>query len=111
MIDLLVDPKIWISLFSITLIQIALGADNLIIITIIANKLPASQRTKAVNLGLVLAMVFRILLLSIVSYILKYVTGVFYQLDTYYLPDMERCQRTQVEVQRDGAGSGESRPL
>ncbi len=60
MIDLLVDPKIWISLFSITLIQIALGADNLIIITIIANKLPASQRTKAVNLGLVLAMVFRI---------------------------------------------------
>ncbi len=63
MIDLLVDPKIWISLLSITLIQVALGADNLIIITIIANKLPASQRTKAANLGLVLAMVFRILLL------------------------------------------------
>lgn len=84
MIDVLVDPKIWISLFSITLIQIALGADNLIIITIIANKLPASQRTKAINLGLVLAMVFRILLLAIASYILKYVTGVFYQLDTYY---------------------------
>ncbi|NIR12849.1 MAG: TerC family protein, partial [Desulfobacterales bacterium] len=42
------------------------------------------QRTKAINLGLVLAMLFRILFLSIISYILKYVTGVFYQLDTHY---------------------------
>ncbi|MCG6946881.1 MAG: TerC family protein [Deltaproteobacteria bacterium] len=84
MLDVLVDPKIWISLFAITLIQIALGADNLIIITIIANKLPGSQRLKAINLGLLLAMVFRILLLAVVSYILKYVTGVFYRLDTYY---------------------------
>lgn len=83
MIDLLIDPKIWLSLFSVTLIQIALGADNLIIVTILANKLPTSQRKKAINLGLVLAMIFRILLLSIVSYILKYFTGVFYQLDTY----------------------------
>ena len=84
MLDLLVDPKVWISLFSVTLVQIALGADNLIIITIIANKLPATQRKKAINLGLLLAMVFRILLLLIVSYILKYVTGVFMQLDTHH---------------------------
>ena len=84
MIDLLLDPAIWLSLFSVTLIQIALGADNLIIVTIIANKLPAPQRKKAISLGLVLAMLFRILFLSIISYILKYVTGVFYQLDTSY---------------------------
>ena len=67
MLDLLVDPKVWISLFSVTLVQIALGADNLIIITIIANKLPATQRKKAINLGLLLAMVFRILLLLMFS--------------------------------------------
>jgi len=82
MIDLLVDPTVWISLFSVTLVQIALGSDNLIIITIIANKLPAAQRKKAINFGLLLAMGFRILFLFIVSYVLKYVTGVFYQLDT-----------------------------
>lgn len=82
MLELLVDPKVWISLFSVTLVQIALGSDNLIIITIIANKLPTDQRKKAINLGLLLAMVFRILLLLIVSYILTYFTGVFFQLDT-----------------------------
>ena len=65
MIDLLLDPTIWLSLFSVTLIQIALGADNLIIVTIIANKLPAPQRKKAITLGLVLAMLFRILFRSI----------------------------------------------
>jgi predicted tellurium resistance membrane protein TerC len=86
MVDLLVDPKVWIGLFSVTFVQIALGADNLIIITIIANKLPVSQRKKAINLGLLLAMVFRLFLLFIVSYILKYVTGVFYQVDTHYPP-------------------------
>lgn len=81
MIDLLLNPTFWVSLFSVTLVQIALGADNLIIITIIANKLPADQRKKAINLGLVLAMLFRILLLAMVSLILKYATSVFWDFD------------------------------
>ncbi len=81
MFDILFTAAFWLNLFSVTLIQIALGADNLIIITILANKLPSSQRKKAINLGLILAMVFRIILLSMVSYILKYATGVFYHLN------------------------------
>jgi predicted tellurium resistance membrane protein TerC len=81
MYDLFFESVFWLNLFSVTLIQIALGADNLIIITILANKLPVHQRKKAVNLGLLLAMVFRIILLSMVSYVLKYATGVFYNLD------------------------------
>ncbi len=81
MFDLLFESVFWLNLFSVTLIQIALGADNLIIITILANKLPVSQRKKAVNLGLLLAMVFRIVLLSMVSFVLKYATGVFHHLD------------------------------
>lgn len=81
MYDLLFDSVFWLNLFSVTLIQVALGADNLIIITILANKLPPNQRKKAVNLGLLLAMAFRIILLSMVSYILKYATGVFHHLD------------------------------
>lgn len=81
MFDLLFESVFWLNLFSVTLIQIALGADNLIIITILANKLPAHQRKRAVNFGLLLAMMFRIILLSMVSYVLKYATGVFHQLD------------------------------
>ncbi len=81
MFDLLFESVFWLNLFSVTLIQIALGADNLIIITILANKLPVHQRKKAVNIGLILAMLFRIILLSMVSYILKYATGVFHHIN------------------------------
>jgi predicted tellurium resistance membrane protein TerC len=84
MFEILFESVFWLNLFSVTLIQIALGADNLIIITILANKLPVNQRKKAVNLGLFLAMLFRIILLSMVSYILKYATGVFYHLDANF---------------------------
>ncbi len=82
MFDIFFESVFWINLFSVTLIQIALGADNLIIITILANKLPVNERQKAVNYGLVLAMLFRILLLFMVSSILRYATDVFYHLDT-----------------------------
>ena len=81
MLSLLLDPGVWISLFSVTLVQIALGADNLIIITIIANKLPEAKRPQAVRLGLILAMVFRIVLLGLVSYILRYATGTLFHVD------------------------------
>ena len=81
MIDLLLDPAFWIGLFSVTLVQIALGADNLIIITILASKLPGPKRRTAIQWGLILAMLFRILLLGVVSWVLGYATGVFYSLD------------------------------
>ena len=81
MFDVLLEPIFWMNLFTVTLIQIALGADNLIIITIMANKLPMHQRKQAVNLGLILAMLFRIILLAMVSWILRYATSVFYHMD------------------------------
>jgi predicted tellurium resistance membrane protein TerC len=81
MISTLTDPAVLASLFGITLIQIALGADNLIIITIIANKLPQAERGKAVKLGLVLAMLFRIVLLALVSLILSVATASLFRFD------------------------------
>ncbi|NIP58242.1 MAG: hypothetical protein GWM92_08245 [Gemmatimonadetes bacterium] len=86
MTALLLDPAAWASLFGITLIQIALGADNLIIITIIANKLPGKERTKAIRWGLVLAMLFRIALLFAVSFILSAATASLLRLDVQVLP-------------------------
>ena len=88
MVALLIDPTFWASLFSVTLIQLALGADNLIIITIIAGKLPGSERKKAINVGLALAMVFRIALLGAVSLILTYATSVFYSFEGRILPSV-----------------------
>ena len=80
MLDLL-DPGFWVSLFSVTLVQIALGADNLIIITVLATKLPIEQQKRAITWGLGLAMVFRLVLLALVSWILRYADAPFYELD------------------------------
>jgi predicted tellurium resistance membrane protein TerC len=81
MLELLTAPQFWIALFSVSLVQIALGADNLIIITIIANKLPPDRRHQAVRLGLILAMAFRIVLLFLVSTILKYAIEPWFSFD------------------------------
>jgi len=85
MFDIALNSTFWLNLFSVTLIQIALGSDNLIIITILANKLPEAQRKKAITWGLIIAMFFRIVLLSMVSLILKYATDVFYHAN-WHLP-------------------------
>jgi predicted tellurium resistance membrane protein TerC len=84
MLELLLTPHFYLSLFSVTLIQIALGADNLIIITILAGKLPQAQRAKAITAGLLLAMIFRIILLFMVSWILKYATSVFFEISWHF---------------------------
>ena len=82
MLQLLIDPAFWAALFSVTLIQVALGADNLIIITILANKLPPRKQGLAVQLGLLLAMVFRVILLGLVSWLLTFATNVILAVDT-----------------------------
>ncbi len=84
MFDLIFTSAFWFNLLSVTMILIALGADNLIIITILANKLPVHQRKKAIVWGLLLAMIFRIILLFMISLILRYATGVFYHFDTTF---------------------------
>lgn len=60
----------WIALVTLTFLEIILGIDNIIFISISAGKLPANQVKKATNIGLLLAMVFRIILLLGVSYLI-----------------------------------------
>lgn len=85
MIDLLGQPSFWAALFSVTLIQIALGADNLIIITIIANKLPEARRQQAIKLGLLLAMALRIVLLLLLSLVLGAASAELWSFDGAFL--------------------------
>lgn len=64
------DPGIWISLLTLCFLEIVLGIDNIIFISIVAGKLPKEQQRKARNIGLSLAMVFRVLLLLGINWII-----------------------------------------
>ncbi|MEO5960317.1 MAG: TerC family protein [Opitutaceae bacterium] len=64
------DPEIWISLFTLTALEIVLGIDNIIFISILAGKLPQEEQAKARKLGLMLALVTRILLLLSLTWIM-----------------------------------------
>jgi predicted tellurium resistance membrane protein TerC len=65
------DPAVWLSLLTLTFLEIVLGVDNIIFISIIADRLPENQQKKARTTGLLLAMVFRILLLLTITYIMQ----------------------------------------
>jgi predicted tellurium resistance membrane protein TerC len=64
--DWLTDPSAWISLLTLTVLEIVLGVDNIIFISILAGKLPAEQQGKARTIGLMLALITRVLLLSLI---------------------------------------------
>src|SRR5687768_10639889 len=64
------DPEIWISLFTLTALEIVLGIDNIIFISILAGKLPHEQQAKARKLGLMLALVTRVALLLSLTWIM-----------------------------------------
>ena len=63
----LASPEVWMSLLTLTFLEIVLGIDNIIFISIAANKLEKEDQKKATNIGLILAMVMRILLLFGIS--------------------------------------------
>jgi predicted tellurium resistance membrane protein TerC len=69
--ELLTDAEAWISLATLTLLEIVLGIDNIIFISIQAGKLPEKEQGKARKLGLAGAMLTRILLLLSISWIMK----------------------------------------
>jgi len=73
----LADPNLWIGFFTLTLLEVVLGIDNVVFISILAGKLPADQQEKARKLGLTLALVTRILLLLGISWIVGLTNPLF----------------------------------
>ncbi|MBA2498249.1 MAG: TerC family protein [Chitinophagaceae bacterium] len=71
------DPKIITALITLTFLEIILGVDNIIFISIVSNKLPQSQQGKARTIGLILAMLFRILLLLGITWLIGLTDPVF----------------------------------
>ena len=66
----LTDPQAWIGLLTLTVLEIVLGIDNIIFISILSGKLPAAKQKQARQIGLALAMIMRILLLLSLSWII-----------------------------------------
>jgi len=75
--DWLTDPNAWIGLLTLTVLEIVLGVDNIIFISILAGKLPEAQRAKARRLGLLGAFFSRILLLLSIAWVVRLTTPLF----------------------------------
>ena len=75
--EFLSNPEIWISLITLTVLEIVLGIDNIIFISILADKLPENQQRKARQMGLALAMITRVLLLLSLSWIMTLTATLF----------------------------------
>ncbi|WP_413987952.1 TerC family protein [Labrys okinawensis] len=70
MIDLLSDPQTWAALVTLTVMEIILGVDNIVFISVLVSKLPPAEARRARSLGLMMALVFRLLLLFCLSWLI-----------------------------------------
>jgi predicted tellurium resistance membrane protein TerC len=70
MIELLTSPEAWAALLTLTALEIVLGIDNVIFLSVIVSGIPQAQAKRARQIGLALALVFRILLLSLLVWLI-----------------------------------------
>src|SRR3989304_10216945 len=77
MLEIFSSPETWVSLITLTALEIVLGIDNVIFITILAGKLPKGERKKATRLGLGGALLSRLALLAAISWVTKLTTPLF----------------------------------
>lgn len=75
--EIFLEPNTWIALLTLTFLEIVLGVDNIIFISIVTNKLPQNQQGKARKLGLALALVFRVALLLGITWIITFTEPLF----------------------------------
>ncbi|MEQ8338449.1 MAG: TerC family protein [Cyclobacteriaceae bacterium] len=75
--EIFLQPENWIALLTLTFLEIVLGIDNIIFISIVSNKLPENQQGKARNLGLTLALVLRVGLLLGITWIISFTEPLF----------------------------------
>ena len=69
-IEILTDPHAWVSLLTLTVMEIVLGIDNLIFIAVLVDRLPPEQRDRGRRVGIILALVTRLMLLSVLSWVI-----------------------------------------
>ncbi|MBK8944876.1 MAG: TerC family protein [Ignavibacteriae bacterium] len=77
MLEWMMNPEAWIALLTLTALEIVLGIDNIIFISILVGKLPNAERNKARTIGLALAMITRILLLLSITWVMSLTKTLF----------------------------------
>ena len=77
MIELLTSPEAWAALLTLTALEIVLGIDNVIFLSVIVSRIPQRQATQARQIGLALALVFRILLLTLLVWLIGLTEAIF----------------------------------
>ena len=101
-LDLLTQPDIYVSLLTLTAMEIVLGIDNVIFTSILAGKLPPAQQPVARQLGLALALVLRLALLLAISWVMDLTAPLFAVFDhTFSGRAGHRAHRTSVEPGND----------
>lgn len=75
--EILTDPEAWVSLITLTVLEIVLGIDNVIFISILSDKLPKNQQERGRKVGLAMAMITRILLLLTITWVMKLTAPLF----------------------------------
>jgi len=77
MIELLTNPEAWAALLTLTALEIVLGIDNVIFLSVLVSRIPEPQATRARRIGLALALIFRIVLLSFLVWLIGLTDPVF----------------------------------
>ena len=77
MMELLTSPEAWAAFVTLSIMEIVLGIDNIIFISILVNKLPEPAATRARQIGLLLAFLFRVLMLLAITWIIGLQAAVF----------------------------------
>lgn len=77
MFEWIVDPQAWLAFATLTILEIVLGIDNIIFLSLVVSKLPQHQRAKARRIGLLAAMMMRLALLATISWVMRLTTPLF----------------------------------
>ena len=75
--DLLTDPNVWASFLALSAMEIVLGIDNVVFISLLVSRLPPQKRKRARQIGLLLALVFRVIMLAGIAWIIHLTTPIF----------------------------------
>lgn len=94
--ELLANPEAWISLLTLTVLEIVLGIDNIVFISILSGKLPQHQQKKAQQVGLALAMITRVLLLLSLTWIMTLTAPLFNMGEWFGFNSKELLEKTAL---------------
>jgi len=76
-VDFVTDPHVWASFLALSAMEVVLGIDNVVFISVMVSKMPPAQRLTARRVGLLLALVFRVIMLAFIAWFIHMTTPIF----------------------------------